>query len=318
MYLDLLDQIKDQAVFYQYHSIYDGDRPDTLSHKIYGTTKYYWTFFLMNEDLRVSGWPLSTQTLDAVIKDNYPHWTIVTKDNISDSLFVPGSSIQGSVSGASGTIVEVNLELNQLIVDTRGYETRRTTDLQNGIPSFTLQTEAETGFRYFDLTQIPNWQADYSVTSVATVYNDDPTANVLVPLSNLVSQYELRGTKLYLKPNVTPPLTPYYIDFFYQFYTNRNFTNGEDVVLQNVGPTAISSINVLRSTKQYNSIHHYENTNGDIVDIDPFTQSVSGLIPTTYYDRAVARNDELKKIKIIKPEAINQIASEFRKYLRTN
>jgi hypothetical protein len=318
VYLDLIDQIKDQSSFYQFYSIYDGDRPDTLSHKIYGNSKYYWTFFLMNQDLRVSGWPLSVQSLDAVIKDNYPHWTIVTRNNISNSEFVPGSTIKGSISGATGTIVEVNLEMNQLVVDTRGYETRRTADLQNGVPSFTLKTEAETGFKYFDLTEIPNWQTSYSVVSVATVYNADPAANVLTPLSNLLSQFNLKGNKLYLNPNITPPTVPYYIDFFYQFFTNRNFENGEDVVLQNVDTPEIDSITVLRSTKQYNSVHHYENTSGDYVDINPFTQTVTGLIPITYYERAVARNDELKQIKIIKPDAINQVVSEFRKYLKGN
>jgi hypothetical protein len=318
VYLDLIDQLKDQSSFYQYHNIFDGDRPDTLSYKIYGDSRYYWTFFLMNEHLRVSGWPLPVQSLDAVIKDNYPHWTIVTKDNISNSEFVPGSVVRGSVSGTTGTIIEVNLEMNQIVVDTKGYEIRRTTELQEGIPSFTLKTEAETGFRYFDLTEILVWQPDYSVNSIAAVYNANPTENILTPLSNLASQYELRNNKLYLKASVPPPAVPYYVDYFYRFFTNRNFNSGEELVLQNVDTPELKSIEVLRSTKQYNSVHHYENTNGEYVDIDPFTQSVSGLIPVTYNERAIARNDTLKQIKIIKPDAINQVVSEFRKYLKDN
>ena len=54
-YVDIVDQIKDNVAFYNKYTIQAGDRPDTLSYKLYDTVDYYWTFFLMNDHLRISG-----------------------------------------------------------------------------------------------------------------------------------------------------------------------------------------------------------------------------------------------------------------------
>lgn len=66
---------------------------------------------------------------------------------------------------------------------------------------------------------------------------------------------------------------------------------------------------------QYNSVHHYENTDGEWVDIDPFNPNTSGLIPITYLNRLRALNDELREIKVFTPQTVVQIQSEFNKLL---
>lgn len=63
IYVDLLDQVDDLVSFYETYTILDGDRPDTLSYKLYGSVDYYWTFYLMNPGIRESGWPLTGQQL---------------------------------------------------------------------------------------------------------------------------------------------------------------------------------------------------------------------------------------------------------------
>lgn len=316
-YLDLIDQIKDQASFYEVYSIIDGERADTLSHKLYGDSRYYWTFFLMNEKLRRSGWPMSELTLRSVAAQNYPHWTITTQANISASDFVPGNRIRGNASGTTGTIVEVNLELGQMIVDTTGYATRRSADFLSGMPSFTLQQETETGFYYIDLSDIPIWQADYAVNSVVAVYTGDPAQNVLTPLPNVLPNFDLKGDKLYLKVDAAPYTVPLYVDYFYQFYVNNNFDPAENVTLIDVDTPQIASVKLISATAQYNSVHHYEDTNGEYVDINPLNRNVSGLIPITQLDRMIATNTDLRQIRIIKPDTINQVLSEFKKFLRT-
>ena len=64
IYVDLLDGVDDQVSIYDFYNIIDGDRPDTLAYKFYGTTDYYWTFYLMNPDLKENGWPLDRNQLD--------------------------------------------------------------------------------------------------------------------------------------------------------------------------------------------------------------------------------------------------------------
>ena len=54
-YVDLIDQVKSNVAFYQKYTIVSGERPDTLSYELYGTPEFYWTFYLMNDDIRESG-----------------------------------------------------------------------------------------------------------------------------------------------------------------------------------------------------------------------------------------------------------------------
>ena len=47
-YVDLIDRVKDSLGFYQEFFIMEGDRPDQLSQRLYGTPNYYWSFIKKN------------------------------------------------------------------------------------------------------------------------------------------------------------------------------------------------------------------------------------------------------------------------------
>ena len=76
------------------------------------------------------------------------------------------------------------------------------------------------------------------------------------------------------------------------------------------------TITVQATDKQYNAVHHYENASGNYIDIDPLQDAPSNLTPITFSDRFIAENEKRKRIKIIKPDVIGQIYSEFNKALR--
>lgn len=114
-YVDVIDQIKDNISFYRKYYIQEGDRPDQLSYKLYGTTDYYWTFFLLNDHLKEQGWPLTYDALSKVIDKKHPHIVVETKDIIADK-FKVGQQVTGSASGVVGTIAHRNLDLGQLYI----------------------------------------------------------------------------------------------------------------------------------------------------------------------------------------------------------
>jgi len=209
-YIDLVDQIKDDISYYQTMQIEEYERPDTLSYKLYGTTDYYWTFYLLNDDIREGGWPLSGADLQAKALVDYPNRVITTTGDIS-STFLPNETIIGLASGSTGKILKRYLDLGQIVVNS---------------------------------------------------------------------------------PN--------------NFGVNELIRTSTD---------AITTVSVYGETAQYNSVHHYEDTNGNWVDINPFTQSVSGLIPVTYLDRMIERNEQLKTIKVLNKRVAPQIASGFKKAL---
>ena len=90
-YVDIIDSLKENAAFYNKYTILPEDRPDTVSFKLYGTVDYYWTFFLMNDDLRRDGWPIYTNKIDDIAMSKYPNRTLTTTANIADTFLQPVS-----------------------------------------------------------------------------------------------------------------------------------------------------------------------------------------------------------------------------------
>lgn len=221
-YVDIIDQVKQEVAFYQKYTILDGDRPDVVSQKLYGTPNYHWTFFAMNDGLRESGWPMPERELRELVKKRYPHRVVTTQSNIA-SFFLPGVNVIGKTSGTTGRIVERNLDLGQLVIASNNNEA----GLQN------------------------NFGATEQIAAGDTVV--DQAANVA---------------------------------------------------------TAIAE------TQQYNAPLYYKNSGGTIVDIDPYNQNTSGLVPTTIMEDNINFNNDLKSIIVIKPSKIASVANEYFKLLR--
>ena len=87
VYVDLIDQLKDNGTTYETYSILDGDRPDHVSYKIYGDTSFYWTFYYLNDKLRRQGWPLSYRELTARVKKIYAVYVTYKSDEALTGLF---------------------------------------------------------------------------------------------------------------------------------------------------------------------------------------------------------------------------------------
>ena len=78
-YSSIIDELKDDVSFYEYVTIPEGFRPDQMSIYLYDTPVYYWSFYLLNDNIRLQGWPLDNDELDAKIKKQYPNTVIKQK-----------------------------------------------------------------------------------------------------------------------------------------------------------------------------------------------------------------------------------------------
>ena len=80
----------------------------------------------------------------------------------------------------------------------------------------------------------------------------------------------------------------------------------------------IQTLTVIKESEQYNAVHHYEDADGVHQDITlfDFGNPSSSFTPVTYRDRLERRNDELKEIIVLRPDAITQVVSEFNKLMR--
>ena len=74
-------KINDGKYFYELVRVLDRERPDQLSYRLYGNDSYYWTFFILNDKLRLGEaiqWPLSYEQLTNKLEREYDGETIVT------------------------------------------------------------------------------------------------------------------------------------------------------------------------------------------------------------------------------------------------
>jgi hypothetical protein len=137
----------DEITEYAYHDIKDGDRPDVVSLKLYGTADYYWTFFIINKFLAdgSGAWPMSQVEISDYLTRNYADDVYVTQPtiNVDDegvitdfqnninadgpsdfTTFTIGEIVQNtdvnvspSVPTATGTLKLINVDMNQLWIE---------------------------------------------------------------------------------------------------------------------------------------------------------------------------------------------------------
>lgn len=126
-----IDQL-DEVSAYKNYVIKDGARPDQVSLELYGTDRYYWTFFLINDHLKngLGAWPLSDVEFERYMAEEYEGVVINTRAKyirnsddllirIEDSVsgrFQIGETVTGILSGATGTIVAKDPSYQQIVV----------------------------------------------------------------------------------------------------------------------------------------------------------------------------------------------------------
>tara|TARA_Y100000114_G_scaffold99181_1_gene92371 strand:- start:220 stop:948 length:729 start_codon:yes stop_codon:yes gene_type:complete len=116
LYSDVVDQVKDGISFLNFHTIQEGFRPDQVSIQLYGSPFFYWTFYLLNDDLREQGWPLPNHELINYLKKILPNTVINTVDEFATK-FKVGQTVTGGSSGLSGKIIKRDLDLGKITIE---------------------------------------------------------------------------------------------------------------------------------------------------------------------------------------------------------
>lgn len=66
------DSIKDNAALFARYDVQNGDTPETISYKHFGSTDYFWVICLMNDITdRFYDWPLDDMAFEEYVKSKY-------------------------------------------------------------------------------------------------------------------------------------------------------------------------------------------------------------------------------------------------------
>ena len=194
------DRYLDDLSTYAFYQIQNGDRPDIVSNLLYGTPDYYWTFFVINEQLKtgLSGWPMSTEQFedymtteyDGIAIETYP---VIIRDGdgiITDhrnslaERFQLNETVTGILSGATGIVKAIDVQKSQLILrDVDGVFQ------ENELVRGNTTLDEVTSYRVWDYRDAPHhYEYDDGNTIYSALHIDEQyiydANNVLVTASN--------------------------------------------------------------------------------------------------------------------------------------
>lgn len=296
VYIDIFDQVREYSSFYESYQIQNNERPDHTSQYLYGTTDHYWTFFLLNEKLRLSGWPLDNFRLFDQAKQYYPHIVATTSGavfsrtlntHVSMTIsraFVPGAWVWLNNSKSLARIVKIEHNLGQLFL-TMDVKSKYPSDTRGNLIYALAESQVPTmrAFQKMHDDEVPNTDPDFIDLKIM--------AEGIISISNFT---ELDGPFTFIPIN------------------------------GNTRPAY--SIN-----HEYDAVHHFQDAQGELVfpsyyaknDFNyegPFAlkwTDVNTVQSVTYLERLQLLNEEQRSIQVIKPDAIVDVITEFKNLLRT-
>ena len=342
-YVDLLDQVKQDLSFYEDYTILSGERPDTVSQKLYNNPDYGWTFYLMNDHVRESGWPVPQEKIYDLVKVRYPHRTVTTQEDFTSKPFdfPVGKVVTGSVSGTIGTIIRRIPELGQMIIDTTN------TVLDNQI-SYTVNV-SETGFGEVEVED--DFRDTFHSPSLWTFYRGGVLMDATIErkLDRLKKTASFQNIPFVENTTVTVLASVYQGNL-----KDNNFGPTEALTYVDEETGVTIPCTLVKESHQYNAVHHYERDtwvafdldtvsniltsydkktardavrdadNAELrlvkewIDINPYTQYVpAGAIPITVLEHYQNKNNALKSIKVLKKDVIEDIVNRVYEKLET-
>ena len=110
----------DDISLYTYYYVSDGERPDHASMSLYGSPDYYWTFFLVNPEMKnlYSDWPMSTSQLDDHVDLLYPGHVLTSNDDFFNKLNI-GETVTGILSSATGVVTSKDPNLGWIRISNK-------------------------------------------------------------------------------------------------------------------------------------------------------------------------------------------------------
>ena len=177
-----LPSFLDNYTGYRLYEIKNGERPDIVSGRLYGTSKYYWTFFVINDFLHdgMRSWPMSQEDLQAYMAKEYNGYVIETNPKVTNSFedslagrFTLGETLTSSVSGATGKLTRKITDLSQLVIqDVTGAYIGSATGAKELITGATSEDSVST-YNVYKYLDAPYYYYETSDTNKKPVTNAD-------------------------------------------------------------------------------------------------------------------------------------------------
>lgn len=103
------EDLKSNEQIFTYYRVKDGETPEIISDKVYGTPEYHWTILLFNDIIDpYDDWTKSSSVLDNYLNENYPGTSlyISTTDDDQADIVTSGFYLDQTIYKTNGTLQE--------------------------------------------------------------------------------------------------------------------------------------------------------------------------------------------------------------------
>ena len=289
------DFTKDNASYFVKYNVMDGDTPEMVASKIYGKSDLHWVVLLFNDIINpYYDWPLSTRKLESYIKKKYPGQAFFLTDE----------------SGGTATFADTHFERNWTVlgVDGNTYD-----DLQNITYGQTNAALVDSWDKTFSKLVVTNVSGDFStgdfIVAIGTsadgsTYNVGGYLNRLVDSNHYsIHHFENSIDNTILNPLGAPPF---------------GITGEQAVVGHTIDVDCDYPWVAILGCEGYT----WGGDSGGITVafedtlLQNYIDDASPTFVVTNFEYETERNEEKRTIRLVKPEYIQRITSEFEQLMQ--
>lgn len=315
--------VPDDISAYTYYEIQDGDRPDIISHKLYGDVQYYWTFFILNDFLKdgyMDSWPLPTHEFSKMIDKEYSKYSAISMlpiSNLNGSNFIDFSVLPldpeylpylrlSLVDGSAwAKILKYNHMLHQCVVYDISNPITKASVLRESFIKYKT-TNVDFKISWDDTVQVMLYPGD--TEEVMSARNADAKRKWLDETFNAIAQYDIIGVEFIESIQYNEELSETEIENLKQltkdsFVLNKKLTGANNNFRWNYYQDASSMY--ISNSKPVSAYDVLSNPNTTFHDYISYLSYETDL------------NDSKKKIKVIRPDYIRQFSDEYYEILNS-
>ena len=276
------------VIDYTYYELEDGERPDVTATKLYGNPDLHWTFFLVNEIENYYDWHRDNNSFEEFIEDKYP------------GQILTGAATTDIVDATSKFALGERLSF-QYEFEANGSDTSFSGTDENGN---TLSFKKE-GLKVYRLELASGNRVllenpkQYTISNFS---NQRYTTITYVDIETLL----LSGDKLLINDSIKANVIKIEPAF------KRIVTVGESLIggQRITGSVSGKTFTVVDAINHRDGIKRYKTTDGQYRN--NFT---SGDTSESHYKFETDKNEEKRKIKVIRPEFIKRVVNEFERIM---
>jgi hypothetical protein len=296
----------DEYTNYLFYNIKDGERPDVVSSTVYGTPKYHWTIYVINNHLRNGSvnWPYSYSAFTSMIEHEYDQYSAISFKP------TPTQSAQGSFSYLN--LSDEYLEI--LYIQPNGNTTQRAKIVKYDFQrcQCIIQRNSITGTSADTFVNYSSYNIGASAAPVIEDPGAAPVVSNTYSSKEIYKEWEVQRAEYVKYLQRVEKVNEWNAITKTAYYNDIN--DPIDVTYDSVGPN-FSWAMYSNAAYQY----YIKDTQTDKVETASAYDAVTNGTTTyiSYYEKEEIENERLQKIKIIKPEYIERFVKEYFKEIKS-